>query len=51
MGINTKNIYSKSLKEEKDLLIKKQIEDVFKVHPAYGHRRLSLELKRNGKLK
>jgi len=49
MGINTKNIYTKNLKEEKDLLVKKQIEGVFKVHPAYGHRRLAIELKMNKK--
>jgi len=49
MSINNKNIYSKSQKEEKDLLVKKQIEDVFKIHPAYGHRRLALELKMNRK--
>ena len=49
MGINTKNIYNQSKKEEKDLLVKKQIEDVFKVHPAYGHRRLAIELEMNKK--
>lgn len=49
MGINTKNIYNQNKKEEKDLLVKKQIEDVFKIHPAYGHRRLALELEMNKK--
>jgi len=49
MSINTKNIYSKSIKEEKDLLVKKQIENVFKVHSAYGHRRLAIELAMNKK--
>jgi len=49
MNIANKNIYHKRKKEEKDLLVKKQIEDVFKIHCAYGHRRLSLELKMNKK--
>jgi len=49
MRINTKNIYNQSQKEEKDLLVKKQIEDVFKIHPAYGHRRLAIELEMNKK--
>jgi len=49
MRINTKNIYKQSKKETSDLLVKKQIEDVFKVHSAYGHRRLALELKMNKK--
>ena len=49
MGINTKNIYNQSKKEGKDLLVKDQIENVFKTHPAYGHRRLALELKMNKK--
>ena len=49
MGINTKNIYNQNKKEGKDLLIKDQIENVFKTHPAYGHRRLALELKMNKK--
>ena len=44
MDINTKNIYNQSKKETQDLIVKKQIEDVFKVHPAYGHRRLAIEL-------
>jgi len=49
MGINTKNIYNQNKKEGKDLLVKDQIENVFKTHPAYGHRRLALELKMNKK--
>ena len=53
MGINNKNIYNQGKKqgkkETKDLIVKKQIEDVFKVHPAYGHRRLAIELEMNKK--
>ena len=33
----------------KDLAIKDKIEETFKVHPAYGHRRLAIELKMNKK--
>lgn len=33
----------------KDLAVKDKIEDTFKTHPAYGHRRLALELKMNKK--
>lgn len=49
MGINSKNIYTKSLKEEKDLLVKQLIEGIFRIHPAYGHRRLAIQLKMNHK--
>lgn len=49
MGINSKNIYPDNKKEEKDLAVKEQILGVFKVHPAYGHRRVALELKMNKK--
>lgn len=49
MGINHKNIYYDSVQEEKDQAVKEQIEDVFKMHPAYGHKRLSLELGMNKK--
>jgi putative transposase len=49
MRINHKNIYHSSLKDEKDKIIKDEIKDVFITHPAYGHRRLALELKINHK--
>jgi len=49
MNTNTKNIHYQSKKEVKDLIVKKQIEDTFEDHPAYGHRRLALELKMNKK--
>jgi len=34
MGINRKNIYHQSLKDQKDQLIKNDIEDTFVIHPA-----------------
>lgn len=49
MNFNSKNIYHKNKKEERDQEVRKQIEDTFKIHPAYGHRRLALELKMNKK--
>ncbi len=49
MSINRKNIYQHGTKLTKDLLVKKEIEKTFKDHPAYGHRRLALELRMNKK--
>ena len=49
MDINHKNIYHQSRKSIKDIFIKDKIEDTFKTHPAYGHRRLALELTMNKK--
>lgn len=49
LGINSRNIYSQSNKEAEDLKVKDIIEDTFKIHPAYGHRRLAIELKMNKK--
>jgi putative transposase len=49
MNINHKNIYYQSKKDIKDVAVKDEIEKTFLVHPAYGHRRLSLELEINHK--
>lgn len=49
MGVNVKNLHYRSKKEPADLEVKKQIEDTFETHPAYGHRRLAIELKMNRK--
>ncbi len=49
MSINHKNIYNKGTKLEKDLVVKHKIEETFKVHPSYGHRRVAIELKMNHK--
>ena len=49
MNINHKNIYHTSMKDIKDLDVKSDIEKTFELHPAYGHRRLALELKMNHK--
>lgn len=49
MSINRKNIYHQGKKVIKDLAVKERIEKTFKTHPAYGHRRLALELRMNKK--
>jgi len=49
MKVNTKNLHYQSKLEIRDQKVKKQIEDTFIPHPAYGHRRLALELKMNKK--
>lgn len=49
MNINRKNIYNKSQKDIKDMTVKADIEKTFVTNPAYGHRRLALELKMNKK--
>lgn len=49
MNVNSKNIYHQSKMDKKDLKVKKLIEDTFIPHPAYGHRRLAIELEINKK--
>ena len=49
MHMNHKNIYHHSTLFVRDLVVKDKIEDTFKTNPAYGHRRLALELKMNKK--
>jgi len=49
MNLNRKNIYGKSSRNEKDIKVKTAIENTFVDNPAYGHRRLALELKMNKK--
>lgn len=44
LGLNRKRIYYKSRLEEKDKLIKAEINKVHNIHPAYGHKRLAIEL-------
>lgn len=49
MNINNKNIYYQNKKDMKDMVVKNEIEQTFRIHPAYGHRRLIMELKINHK--
>jgi len=49
LGINRKNIYRISKQQVKDEALKEAINKVHLKHPAYGHRRLGLELGINPK--
>ncbi len=49
MHINHKNIYHQSKMLTRDVVVKHQIEENFKTNPAYGHRRLAMDLKMNKK--
>src|SRR3989344_2609749 len=49
MNLNRKNIYSQTKRKGTDIAVKAKIEKTFVAHPAYGHRRLALELKMNHK--
>lgn len=49
IGVSSKNIYKTNKKEIKDLKVKEEISKTFEKHPAYGHRRLSIELSMNKK--
>lgn len=49
MNLNSKNLYYQKKKEAEDFMVKDKIEETFVPHPAYGHRRLALELKMNKK--
>lgn len=44
LGLPRKRIYYQRTQEVKDLAIKKAIDDLHLVHPAYGHRRVALAL-------
>lgn len=47
--MNHKNIYHHSTLFVRDLVVKDKIEKSFETNPAYGHRRLALDLKMNRK--
>ncbi len=49
LGISRSSLYYKKKIPEKDEALKQAIEKVWETHPAYGHARLALELKRNKK--
>ena len=49
LGINRKNIYRTNKQTPKDEALKEAINKVHTKHPAYGHKRLALELKVNKK--
>lgn len=43
-GIGRKRIYYQKTLEKKDLAVKKDIENLHKIHPAYGHKRVAMAL-------
>lgn len=49
MDINYKNIYHPNRMFTRDLVVKDKIENSFTTNPAYGHRRLAIDLKMNKK--
>ena len=49
LGTNRKNIYRHLTLPDKDQTLKQQIEAVHRQHPAYGHRRIALQLGINHK--
>lgn len=50
LGISRRNLYSQNTKQAaKDELLKEAIIKVMELHPAYGHRRVAMELKVNKK--
>ena len=49
LGVNPKNIYHVTTQDKKDEQLKEAIQDAWKEHPAYGHKRLGLHLHVNHK--
>lgn len=49
LNIPRSSFYYHSIKDEKDLILKVQIEKVLSRHPSYGHKRISIELHINRK--
>lgn len=49
LGISRQALYYQHKKPAKDELVKKEIKKVLANHPAYGHKRIAMELKMNKK--
>lgn len=49
LGVSRQSLYHQPLKPVQDLATKMEIETVLSSHPAYGHKRVALELKINKK--
>lgn len=49
LGVSRQSLYYQPLKPVQDLATKMEIETVLSAHPAYGHKRVALELKINKK--
>lgn len=44
LDISVASVYYRSLQEKKDLIVKQQIEELWKANPAYGHKRIAIAL-------
>jgi hypothetical protein len=49
VGLSRASLYYRSKQPDKDWALKQEIEAVLREHPAYGHKRIALALKRNKK--
>lgn len=49
LGVSRSSLYYKSRLFVRDMVLKEQIMSVIEEHPAYGHRRIAMELSRNKK--
>lgn len=49
IGLSRSTAYYRPKRPMKDWALKQQIEEILREHPAYGHKRLALALKRNKK--
>jgi hypothetical protein len=49
LGIGRSSLYYKPKLPIKDLILKKQIEEILKEHKSYGHKRIAIHLKINKK--
>jgi transposase InsO family protein len=49
LGISRSSLYYESKLKERDASLQEQIQAVLSEHPAYGHRRIALHLRRNKK--
>jgi putative transposase len=49
LGVSRSSLYYKKKIPAKDLQMKEKIEEVMSKHPAYGHKRIAMELKLNKK--
>lgn len=49
LAVNRKNIYRIHVKDAKDVALSEAIAEVHETHPAYGHKRLAMELQVNHK--
>ena len=49
VGLSRATLYYHPKQPKKDWAVKQEIESVLRKHPAYGHKRIAIALKRNRK--